>query len=102
MQAHVVATRSFGRLEVEFVDRMLAAVRPVVNGTVLVSVIEGATIDIGYAVADVPQPLLFATFTIALALVQFGARLAFGLASLIRSALRISWLPPCCSPSVRS
>lgn len=83
VQANIVAVRMFGRFGAEFLDRMLAAVRGVVNGTVLVSVVEGVTIGIGYAVAGVPQPLLFATFTIALALVPFGAWLAFGLASLI-------------------
>ena len=82
-QANVVAVRMFGRFGGEFLGRMIAAVRAVVNGTVLVSVVEGATIGVGYAVADVPQPLLFATFTIALALVPFGAWLAFGLAALI-------------------
>lgn len=63
VQAHVVATRMFGRFGAEFLDPMLAAVRAVVNETVLVSVIEGATIGIGYTVAGFPQPLLFATFT---------------------------------------
>ena len=82
-QANVVAVRMFGRFGTEFLDRMIDAVRAVVNGTVLVSVVEGATIGVGYAIADVPQPLLFATFTIVLALVPFGAWLAFGLAALI-------------------
>ncbi len=82
-QAHIVAVRMFGRFGGAFLTRMIAAMRAVVNGTVLVSVAEGATIGVGYAVAGVPQPLLFATFTIVLALVPFGAWLAFGLASLI-------------------
>jgi predicted PurR-regulated permease PerM len=50
---------------------------------VLVSVGEGAIIGVGYAVTSVPQPLLFATFTMVFALVPFGAWLAFGLASAI-------------------
>ena len=62
---------------------MIEAVRATVNGTILVSFIEGALIGLGYAVAGVPQALLFATFTIVLALIPFGAWLAFGLASLI-------------------
>lgn len=73
----------FGRFGGEFVARITGAVRATVNGTILVSVIEGTVIGIGYAVAGVPQPLLFATFTVVLALVPFGAWLAFGLASLI-------------------
>lgn len=82
-QAEQVATRMFGRFGDEFLVRMIGAIRGVVNGTLLVSVLEGGIIGIGYAVAGVPQPLLFATFTIVLALIPFGAWAAFGLASLI-------------------
>jgi predicted PurR-regulated permease PerM len=77
------AQQMFGDFGRSFVERMTQAVRATVNGTVLVSVLEGGLIGIGYAVAGVPQPLLFATFTIVLALVPFGAWAAFGLASLI-------------------
>ncbi|TPG18757.1 AI-2E family transporter [Sphingomonas koreensis] len=83
VQGRIVAIRMFGAFGGEFLERMIGAVRATVNGTVLVSVIEGAIIGVGYAVAGVPQPLLFATFTVVLALVPFGAWLAFGLASLI-------------------
>lgn len=83
VQARIVATRMLGAFGAEFLARMTGAVRATVNGTVLVSVVEGAIIGVGYAIAGVPQPLLFATFTIVLALVPFGAWAAFGLASLI-------------------
>jgi predicted PurR-regulated permease PerM len=82
-QAQTVAMRMFGAFGGVFLERMTGAVRATVNGTVLVSVGEGAIIGVGYAVAGVPQPLLFATFTIVFALVPFGAWLAFGLASAI-------------------
>lgn len=82
-RARVAAQRMFGEFGKGFLERMIGAVRATVNGTVLVSFVEGALIGIGYAVAGVPHPLLFATFTIGLALVPFGAWLAFGLASLI-------------------
>ena len=82
-QARIVATRMFGAFGGQFLARMIGAVRATVNGTVLVSVVEGGLIGVGYAVASVPQPLLFATFTIVLALIPFGAWAAFGLASLI-------------------
>lgn len=82
-QGRTVMTRMFGEFGTEFLDRMIGAVRATVNGTVLVSVAEGALIGIGYWVAGVPQPLLFAVFTIVLALVPFGAWAAFGLAALI-------------------
>ncbi|MBN8807978.1 MAG: AI-2E family transporter [Sphingomonas sp.] len=82
-QARVVARRMFGAFGEDFLARTIGAVRGTVNGTVLVSVAEGAIIGVGYWVAGVPQPLLFATFTILFALVPFGAWAAFGLASVI-------------------
>lgn len=82
-QSEIVARRMFGTFGTEFLHRITGAVRATVNGTILVSVIEGSIIGVAYGVAGVPQPLLFATFTIVLALIPFGAWLAFGLASLI-------------------
>lgn len=82
-QARVVARRMFGTFGEDFLERTIAAVRGTVNGTVLVSVLEGAIIGVGYWVAGVPQPLLFATFTVLFALVPFGAWAAFGLATII-------------------
>jgi predicted PurR-regulated permease PerM len=82
-QTQKVARQMFGAFGAIFVVRMTGAVRATVNGTVLVSVGEGAIIGVGYAVAGVPQPLLFAVFTMVFALVPFGAWLAFGLASAI-------------------
>lgn len=81
--AAIIAARTLGSFGSEFLARMIAAVRATVNGTILVSVTEGAAIGVGYWVAGVPQPLLFTTFTIVLALIPFGAWAAFGLASLI-------------------
>ncbi len=81
--AVAAATGTFGPFGSAFLERMIAAVRATVNGTVLVSFGEGAIIGGGYFVAGVPQPLLFTTFTMLLALVPFGAWLVFGLASLI-------------------
>ena len=81
--AVVGITRTFGAFGCEFLERVIAAVRATVNGTVLVSFGEGAIIGVGYLVAGVPQPLLFTIFTMLLALVPFGAWLVFGVASLI-------------------
>ncbi|MEG3122812.1 AI-2E family transporter [Sphingomonas sp. GB1N7] len=83
VKARTIFVGMFGEFGGEFLRRMTEAVRATVNGTILVSVVEGGIIGIGYAVAGVPQPLLFATFTIVLALIPFGAWLIFGLASLI-------------------
>ena len=82
-RGHVIAGRVFGPLGEDFLQRMIVAVRGTVGGTVIVSFGEGAIIGIGYFVAGVPQPLLFTTFTMLLALVPFGAWAVFGLASLI-------------------
>jgi predicted PurR-regulated permease PerM len=83
VQSRVLAKRMFGAFGEDFENRLIEAVRSTVMGTVLVSFIEGGLIGVAYAVAGVPQALLFATFTILLALVPFGAWAAFGLASLI-------------------
>jgi predicted PurR-regulated permease PerM len=82
-EARDIARHMFGKFGGEFLERMIDAIRATVNGTVLVSVAEGGIIGVGYAIAGVPQPLLFATFTIMLALIPFGAWAAFGLATLI-------------------
>jgi predicted PurR-regulated permease PerM len=82
-QAQILAGRMLGGFGEDFVTRMTQAVRSTVNGTLLVSFGEGALIGCGYAIAGVPQPLLFTILTITLALVPFGAWAAFGLASLI-------------------
>lgn len=87
--AHIAArTRNLARLVFgdtgeDFLVRVIQAMRGTVNGTALVSFGEGAIIGVGYLIAGVPQPLLFTTFTMLLALVPFGAWAAFGLASLI-------------------
>ena len=82
-QCATVAERLLGEFGGRFVQRLTLAVRGTVIGTVLVSVGEGAIIGVGYLIAGVPQPVLFATVTVALAMIPFGAWAAFGLASLI-------------------
>ena len=82
-QCRTVAQRLLGEFGGRFVERLAVAVRGTVNGTVLVSVIEGALLGVGYVIAGVPQPILFGTITVALAMIPFGAWLSFGLATLI-------------------
>ncbi len=82
-RGHLIAGRLFGPLGEDFLQRMIVAIRGTVGGTVIVSFGEGVIIGVGYFVAGVPQPLLFTTFTMLLALVPFGAWVVFGLASLI-------------------
>jgi predicted PurR-regulated permease PerM len=82
-QCKVVASRLLGEFGGRFVEKLTVAVRGTVNGTVLVSVAEGTLLGIGYVIAGVPQPVLFGTITVALAMIPFGAWAAFGLATLI-------------------
>lgn len=82
-QSEQVARRMLGEFGAEFLSRLVAAMRATLNGTVLVSVGEGALIGVGYVVAGVPRPILFAILTIAFAMVPFGAWAAFGAATLI-------------------
>lgn len=85
-QSRIMSAKMFGTFGTDFLERMIEAVRRTVVGTVLVSVIEGVVIGIGYIAAGVPQPLLFVVATIVLALVPFGAWVVFGLAGLILMA----------------
>jgi predicted PurR-regulated permease PerM len=82
-QAGTVAERVLGDFGEQFLERLAAAVRGTVSGTVLVSVAEGSLIGLGYWIAGVPRPLLFAILTIAFAMVPFGAWIAFGVAAAI-------------------
>jgi len=54
------------------------AVRATVNGLVLVGLAEGVLLGIGYQVAGVPSAMLWAAATGVLAIIPFGAPLAFG------------------------
>ncbi len=78
-----VARRGFGAFGARFADQLATAVRGTVVGTVLVAVGEGVLIGLGYWVAGVPQPLLFAVLTVFFALLPSGAWFAFGLATII-------------------
>jgi predicted PurR-regulated permease PerM len=54
------------------------AVRATVNGLVLVGLAEGFLLGIGYQIAGVPSAVLWAAATGVLAIIPFGAPLAFG------------------------
>ena len=82
-QARTVSRRALGDFGLRFTDGFAAAVRGTVTGTVLVAVGEGTLIGIGYWLAGVPRPLLFAILTIFVAMLPFGAWFAFSLATII-------------------
>ena len=78
-----VSYRTLGDFGQRFTDRLAGAVRGTVVGTMLVAVGEGSLIGLGYWVAGVPRPLLFAVLTIFVATLPFGAWFAFGIATII-------------------
>ncbi|MBR0902622.1 AI-2E family transporter [Bradyrhizobium liaoningense] len=75
--------RLFGEAGEGLVEKMVDATRATVNGTVLVAVGEGIAIGIAYFVAGVPNALMFLIFTVAFAMIPFGAWLAFTVASIV-------------------
>ncbi len=77
------ADRIFGDPGELLARRMAAAARGTFNSTVLVAIGEGALIGVGYFLAGVPRPMLFTAFTIAFAMLPFGAWFAFTAASLV-------------------
>ncbi|WP_380872969.1 AI-2E family transporter [Sphingomonas sp. DBB INV C78] len=82
-QTLLVARRMLGDFGDHFVRRLTLAVRETVGGTVIVALGEGVVIGIGYAVAGVPRPVLFAVLTAAFAMLPFGAWIMFTAASAI-------------------
>lgn len=82
-ELHRASRRVLGRFGAEFTEHLAEAVRGTVVGTVLVAVGEGTLIGIGYWVAGVPRPLLFAVLTVFVATLPFGAWFAFTIATLI-------------------
>jgi predicted PurR-regulated permease PerM len=60
-----------------YAEKIPTAIRATVNGLVLVGLAEGVLIGIGYAIAGLPSPALWAAVTGILAIIPFGAPLAF-------------------------
>ena len=82
-QSETVSRRALGEFGRRLVERLAAAIRGTLVGTVLVAVGEGVLIGIGYWVAGVPRPILFTILTIFVAMLPFGAWFAFGIATII-------------------
>jgi predicted PurR-regulated permease PerM len=61
-----------------YATRVPTAVRATVNGLVLVGLAEGVLLGIGYELAKVPSAALWAAATGVLAIIPFGAPIAFG------------------------
>ena len=74
--------RAFGAAGENVGRQLVDAVQGTVNGLVFVGLGEGVLLGIAYLVAGVPHPTLFGLLTALLAMVPFGAAVAFGAAAL--------------------
>jgi predicted PurR-regulated permease PerM len=77
------------------------AVRATVNGLVLVGLAEGVLLGIGYQFAGVPSAVLWAAATGVLAIIPFGAPLAFGAVAFLLLYQGNTMGAPPSSPGVR-
>ncbi|WP_339032904.1 AI-2E family transporter [Bradyrhizobium symbiodeficiens] len=73
----------FGEAGEGLMEKMVDATRGTVNGTVLVAAGEGLLIGVGYLIAGVPNAIIFTILTTALAMLPFGAWVAFSAAALM-------------------
>jgi predicted PurR-regulated permease PerM len=82
-QLLTAADRIFGHPGEGLAEKTVDAVRGTVNGTVVVALLEGLLIGLGYLIAGVPSVALFTVLTIAFAMLPFGAWAAFSAAALV-------------------
>ena len=75
--------RILGEAGEGLIEKMVDAIRGTVNGTVVVAVGEGLLIGVGYVIAGVPNAVMFTIFTIAFAMLPFGAWVTFTSAALV-------------------
>ena len=76
-QMRVASRRTFGPAGEDVGRQIIRSVHGTVNGLVLVGLGEGVLLGIAYAIAGVPHPTLFGLLTALLAMVPFGAAIAF-------------------------
>ena len=76
-ELRIGSRRAFGPAGEDVGQQIVRSIRGTVNGLVLVGIVEGVILGIAYAVAGVPHPTLFGLLTALLAMVPFGAPLAF-------------------------
>ncbi len=81
-QLKVASRRAFGAAGENVGRQMILSVHGTVNGLVLVGLAEGAIMTVAYFVAGVPHASLFGLLTALLAMVPFGATVAFGVAAI--------------------
>jgi predicted PurR-regulated permease PerM len=86
-QAKVASRRAFGPAGENVGRQMLLSVHGTVNGLVLVGLAEGAILGVAYLILGVPQATLFGFVTALLAMVPYGATVAFAVAAVVLLAV---------------
>ena len=82
-QIRVASRRAFGPAGEDVGRQLVLSVHGTVNGLVLVGLGEGAILGVAYFIVGLPHATLFGLLTALLAMVPFGAALAFGLAAIV-------------------
>jgi predicted PurR-regulated permease PerM len=86
-QIRVASRRAFGPAGEDVGRQLVLSVHGTVNGLVLVGLAEGAILGIAYLIVGVPHATLFGLLTALLAMVPFGAGVAFGIAAIVLLAV---------------
>ncbi len=86
-QVRAASARAFGPKGERVGQQMIRSVHGTVNGLVLVGLAEGVLLGLVYWIAGVPHPALFGLVAALLAMVPFGAPVAFCIAALLLAAL---------------
>jgi predicted PurR-regulated permease PerM len=85
------ADRLLGDPGERLASKMSDAIRGIVNGTVVVAIVEGIIIGVGYGVVGAPDAVLLTILSIAFAMLPLGAEIAVSLVSLL---LLVQGFPP--------
>ena len=103
-ELRVGCRRAFGPAGEHVGRQIIRSIRGTVDGLVLVGLGEGVLLGLAYWIAGVPHPALFGLVTALLAMIPFGAPVAFLIAGAVYCSLRgASWRrsPSWCSASSR-
>ena len=75
--------RLFGDTGVRYAEHAVTAVRATVNGLVLLGLVEGLLLGVGYAVTGLSHPTMLAAVTGVFAMIPFAAKLVLAVCSLV-------------------
>ena len=86
-QIKVASRRAFGPSGEDVGRQLVLSVHGTVNGLVLVGLVEGAILGVSYFAVGLPHATLFGLMTALLAMIPFGATVAFGIAAIVLLAV---------------